>query len=130
VSLFGSLGTLEKNGRVWAEFVNHLAAGATRRAGHPLIVRDGDGANLHSRAELRNRRENGGSLGAIGHAVGSVLHVTSHKDVAAGGQDRRANPKPGIRRVGVLHDFLRSLQEFFSHIRGQRLLGHRSEVMR
>ena len=51
VSLLRAVSALEEDRRVGAEFVNHLAARAARRAGHSLIVDYRDGANLDLRAQ-------------------------------------------------------------------------------
>jgi hypothetical protein len=52
VSLFRALRALEKYDCIRPKFVNHLTAGAARRARHSLIIGYRDGVNLHSRAQL------------------------------------------------------------------------------
>jgi len=70
---------LEKHCRLGPEFVDDLSAGAAGGAGHTLVVDDGYGANHHLRARFRHRGEDGGTFGAVRHAVGGILDIAAEK---------------------------------------------------
>lgn len=124
----GSGRALKKNHRVGAEFVDYLAARATRRAGDAVIVSDGDGGDFDLGSEGGDGGENGGALGAVGHAVGSVLDVASGEDFSAGEQNCGAYVKIGVRGVSVFHDFCSGTLELFSGGGGNGFLSHDSLI--
>jgi hypothetical protein len=122
-----TLGALEKPRGVGTEFVNHLAASPAGRAGNSMIVDDRDRAYFELWAELGNRREDGGALRAVRHPVGSVLHVTTGKHLAGGGQQRSAHPELGVGRVGPLHGRAGSSQQPFTLSISNFAFSHRVE---
>ena len=95
-----------------------------------MVVGDGNGANLNLWTQLRDGREDRGSLRAVGHTVGSVLDVAAGKNFTVREQDRRANVEVGVRRVGVLHDLCRSLLQSLSRSGGQVCVAHREKQVR
>ncbi len=80
-----ALRALKIDHRFRAEFVDHLAAGAARRAWHILFANYRNFSDFHGRAELRNGGKNGGALGAIRHSVRGIFHVAARKYLAACG---------------------------------------------
>lgn len=76
-----------------------------------MIVDNGDGSNFHLRASLRDCGKNGGAFGAVGHAVGGILHIAAGDELSSAGQERRAHSEMRVRRVGVLHRFTSSIDE-------------------
>lgn len=126
--LLGAVGALEKDGRVWPELIDHLAARSAGRAGDAVIVGNGHGLNLNLGAELRNRSENCGPLGAVGHAVGRVLYIATGEHFAIRQQDRRTHVKVRIRSMRVLHHLSRGLLQFFPYIDGDCFLWHENKT--
>lgn len=104
--LFGTTAALEVHGRVWPKLVNHLTARAARGTGHAVIIRHGHGFDFNLRPQLGNGREDRGALGAIRHAVRSILHVAPGKYLPVCEKNRRSDVEIGIRGVRVLHHAL------------------------
>ena len=77
MSLPGAACALEKDGGIGSEFVDHLAARPTWRTGHALVIRNRQRLNFNCGTEICDSRENGCPLGAIGHAVGRILHIAA-----------------------------------------------------
>ncbi len=84
---------LEKNRCVGAEFVDDLTACTARRAGHALVVNDGDCADLDFGTEFRDGSKNRGALGAVRHTIRSVFHITTAEVLSVRKQDGRTDPK-------------------------------------
>src|SRR5688572_13556322 len=83
----------------WTELEDHLAAGTAGRSGGRCRRVDDDALQL---ALIRSHSgENGGALGAVAQAVGSVLHIAAGKDLPGPGEYRGADVKPGIRSVSA-----------------------------
>ena len=80
--LFLAIRALEEHNGIRAEFVDDLPASPTGRAGHAMIIDDGDGADFYFWSEFRDRGKDGCALGTIRHAVGSVFHVASREQFA------------------------------------------------
>lgn len=91
--LLGPSRALKIDRCIGPKFVDHLSARAARRAGHVVIIRNGNRLNLNLRTQFRDRREDCSPLRAIRHPVGSVLHVASGKDFPVRQQNCRANVK-------------------------------------
>jgi hypothetical protein len=79
---------------------------------------------------LGDRRENGRSLRAVGHAVRSVFDVAAGKDFSIRQKDCCAYVKLGIRRVRVSHHFDSRVFQFFPHTGGDGFLGHSGQQYR
>jgi len=82
-------------------------------------------ANLHLGSELRDGGKNRCPLGAIGHAVGGVLHIASDENLTGAGQNRRPNSELRVRSVGVFHCLAGGQQQPFSHGRRNNFLAHK-----
>lgn len=82
MSLLRTIFGLKKDHGVRSELVDHLTARAARRAGNSVVIGHGYRANFNLGSKLRDRRKNRSALGAVRHAVGGVLHVTSDEDLA------------------------------------------------
>ena len=82
MGLLRTIFALKKNCGVRPKLVDHLTARAARRAGNSPVISHGYRANFNLGSELRDRRKNRSALGAVRHAVGGVLHVTSDEDLA------------------------------------------------
>jgi len=107
VRLFRPVGPWKKDRRIGAEFVNDLTARTAGRTGQALVVGHSDRANLDPGPKLRDGRENRRAFGAVGHSVGGILHIASREDFAVREENGGSNAKFRVRRVRVLHDFLR-----------------------
>src|SRR5579863_5800735 len=78
------LGTKENEG-FGSKLVNHLPAGAARRAGSVLAICYGYRPDLHFRPRLCHSRKNRRAFRAVSHAIGGVFDVAADKDFVLGG---------------------------------------------
>jgi|SRR6266700_2532637 len=94
-----------------------------------MIVGDGYRLNLDPRTQLSDRCENRGSLSAVGHSVGRILHITTGKDFAIRQQDGCAYVEVRVGSMRVLHHPDCRLLQFFPHTGRDCLFGHRDKVI-
>src|SRR4029077_19838411 len=87
VGLFGSVRTLKIDGGIRAELVDHLTAGAARRARHPVIIRNGDSLYFDLWPQLCYGGKNCSALGAVRHTVGSILDIAADENLSVRKQD-------------------------------------------
>lgn len=103
---------LKNDDCVFAEFGDHLAASAARRAWNLGAGDYGHGPNLELwRLGLANSREDRRTLRAIGQTVGRVFHVASGEDLALLGEHSSANVKVGVWRVGFFEGLAGSVEK-------------------
>src|SRR5205807_708808 len=124
VSLLRSLCSLEEDRRVGPKFINDLAARPARRTRHSPIVDDRDRPDLDLGAKLRDCRENRGSLRAVAHSVGGILHIAPREYFAVREENGGPYPETRVRCVRILHHLLRGPQKFGRYARGQCFLWH------
>jgi len=82
VGLLRTIFASKKDHGVRPELVDHLTARAARRARNSMVIGDRYRANFNLGSKLRDSRKNRRTLGAVRHAVGGILHVTSDEDLA------------------------------------------------
>src|SRR5664279_5045031 len=102
-------GALKEYGRIGSELIDHLPASSARRTGDSMVVGDGYRLNLNFWAQGSDRSEYCGSLGAVGHAVGGVLHIAARKNFAIRQQNCRPNMEVRVWSVRIFHHFNRCL---------------------
>ena len=98
-----SLGALEEYDCIWTKLVDHLAACSTGRAGNAVIVDDGNRCDFELGTEFGHGCEDGGALGAVGHAVRGVLDVATRKDLPGFREYGGTYPEIRIGRIRFLH---------------------------
>ena len=130
MGLLRAVRALKIDRRVGAKLKDHLAACTAGGARCPLIVRDGDGLDFYLGPQLRHRRKDGGSLGAIGHAVRRVFHVASDENLAIGQEDRRSNMEIRIRSVSILHHLACRVLKLLPNTGDRLLLDYRQSSLR
>ena len=98
-----------------AEFPHHLTAYTAGREqtrdDSVLAAADGDGGEIPM--AVVDRLENGGALGAIGGAVGSIFDIAALIYGAVGAQKGCADLEAGVGCVGMGHGLFRQFTEFF-----------------
>ncbi len=65
-------------------------------------VDDGGGADAEGGSVLGDGADQGGALGADGEAVADIFDIGSGDELAGVEEQRRADAKAGVRRVGVV----------------------------
>jgi len=116
--LLGSVRPLEEDSGVGPEFVDHLPAGTTGRTRNSSIVGDGDRFDFDLGTEFCDGSKDRRPFGAIRHAVGSILDITSAEDCSVRKEDRSSDSEVRVWGMSVFHHSSGSLFQRLANRRG------------
>ena len=102
-----------------AELMNGLAAGTTRRTGSMIQIDDDKGPDADGGSIKRDRRGNGGLLGADGEAIGCIFDIASSDGLSIVQQQGRSHTELAVWSIGVLRDLRCEMVKLIALLRGE-----------